>query len=96
MRVEGHGDQVISVRLDRIQLLGEIHPDVRVIQILPDPKVPEGDPWYPDRAHFQPRKIFLRIQHPYCFRRPAGSALCHELIEEFLMRFKSIQANDVE
>lgn len=96
MKITGFGDQAISVRLDKLQLLGQLPEDVDVVRTLPDVKVPEDNSWYPDRAHFQPRTLYLRIQHRYCMRRPPGSALCVEKIEDFLMRYQYIKATDVE
>jgi hypothetical protein len=97
--MKGMGDQAISIPLDVLHGLltdqGENgRPDflpksVDIIEVLPRPK--QHDAWIPEDR--QPR-LYLRIKHKYCFRRPPGTPLCHEDYYDFLKRFEQIFLTD--
>lgn len=100
--MRGIGDQVIRVPLDMLWLLmtgqnGETNGwklprSVDIIEVMDQRN--ERNPWIPDERDGP--CAYLRIQHKYCFRRSAGSALCIENYCDFIERFNSIAKSEIQ
>lgn len=78
---EPDGRQAISVPLRALWLLAQLPAEVQVLSVLP--------PMINEEWRDNPGKLlFLKIQHPKCFRSNPGNHLTCERIEDFIARVR--------
>lgn len=93
----GFGYEVLRFEDESIREIAKLPADVRIIGALPDTAERHGTvprEWYHGAAPLRP--VFILIAHRYCIRVSPGQFYQFTRLEEFLERYKSLDAQERE
>jgi hypothetical protein len=84
--LEGVGDQVVCVLLKDIRDLGKLPLDVEIVKIIAGS---DQERW------IHPERLFMHIRHRFCIRHHESAPLCIERLNEFLERYRQLNAEEL-
>lgn len=90
-KIAGLGEEVLRVRLDRLQQLAWLPEDVEVVKVL-SPPARGGYPleWMATGSAADDHALYLHVRHRFCVRAPVGTVLMFTHLEMFLERYRDL------